>query len=107
MDQTRVIFSVENKSDYIIDLDVSPDKACFRDFKQTLKECLNINIMSYVFYFKVIDEKGGESIQLILDDSTKLPNEDGIVISWLKLRREVDADNVAPNYDFPQGKISF
>ena len=101
MDQTRVIFSVENKSNYLIDLDVSPDKACLRDFKQMLKECFNIKIMSYVFYFEVSDEKDGESIQLIADDSTKLPNLDGIVTSWLKIRREVDADNVASNYVFP------
>ena len=80
MEETKIIYYMDDdKMPYLIKLNMAPDKACLRDFKQAL----NANAKLFKFFFQTIVDDFGVVKEEIMDDTVKLPCVNGRVVSWL------------------------
>jgi len=90
MEETKIIYYMDDdKMPYLIKLNMSPDKACLRDFKQAL----NANAKLYKFFFQTIVDDFGVVKEEIMDDNAKLPCVNGRVVSWLILYPEANGNS--------------
>jgi hypothetical protein len=90
MEETKVIYYNNEVDDmpYLIKLNVAPDKACLRDFKQSLCSGagavgLTGSLKSYKFFFQTVIEGFGTVKEELCDDDAPLPCINGRVIGWL------------------------
>lgn len=89
MEETKIIYYMDDdKMPYLIKLNMLPEKACLRDFKQAL----NANAKLYKFFFQTIVDDFGVVKEEIMDDNAKLPCVNGRVVSWLILYPDANAN---------------
>jgi segment polarity protein dishevelled len=81
-EETKIIYYKDTDADkvpYMIKLNIAPEKATLRYFKQAL----NVNVKYFKFFFQQIVEDFGVVKEEICDDDTKLPFVNGRAVSWL------------------------
>jgi hypothetical protein len=80
MEETKIIYYTDDlKMPYLIKLNMAPDKATLKDFKQSL----NANPKNFKYFFQTIVDDFGVVKEELVDDEARLPCVNGRVVSWL------------------------
>jgi segment polarity protein dishevelled len=80
MEETKIIYYMDDdKMPYLIKLNMAPDKATLKDFKNAL----NANSRNFKFFFQAIVDDFGVVKEEIMDDDAKMPCVNGRVVSWV------------------------
>lgn len=80
MEETKIIYYMDDdKMPYLIKLNMAPERAKLKDFKQSL----NTNSRNFKYFFQTIVDDFGVVKEEIMDDEAKLPCVNGRVVAWL------------------------
>lgn len=82
MDDTKIIYYIdEAKVPYLIKLNIPPEEAKLRDFKQALNG--RVVSKNAKYFFQAIVDDFGTVKEEVSDDDALLPSVNGRVVAWL------------------------
>lgn len=106
MEETKIIYYMDDdKMPYLIKLNLAPEKAKLKDFKQSLNGGVANKNLKY-FFQTIVDDFGTVKEELI-DDEALLPCVKGRVVAWLiQVEGSVAGSDTRSNHSLSDPKLN-
>lgn len=96
MDELKIIYYTDDSTvPYLIKLNITPEKARLKDFKEALN--LGTAIKNTKFFFQSIVDDFGTVKEEVSDDDALLPSIKGRVVAWLIQVDENKSNQIVDN----------